>query len=55
MTEKKQLTLPDIEGVAVPRYVRQLASGQHNSLERSVSFGHFDEKINTLHNELVSF
>ena len=55
MTEKKQLTLPDIEGVTVPRYVRQLASGQYNSLERSVSFGQFDEKINTLHNELVSF
>ena len=56
MTEKpKKITLPDIEGVQIPRYVRQLASGQHNRLTRNVSFGEMDEKINVLHNELVSF
>merc|ERR1711935_930937 len=55
MTEKpKKITLPDIEGVQIPRYVRQLASGQHNRLTRNVSFGEMDEKINVLHNELTS-
>ena len=54
MREKK-LKLPEIEGVEIPRYVRQLANGRHNRISQSVSFGdEMGEKLNVLHNELVS-
>ena len=54
MREKK-LKLPEIEGVEIPRYVRQLANGRHNRISQSVSFGEMDEKLNVLQNELVSY
>ena len=53
--KEKKLKLPEIEGVEIPRYVRQLANGRHNRISQSVSFGEMDEKLNVLQNELVSY